>query len=408
VGVLHSAVRGAHTAPRRARLFMRVTRLELFDFRNYHHLRLEPAPGLNLLVGPNAQGKTNLLESLYALATTKSARASRDSEMVRFGADACRIVADVAREAAGDVEVEMAIGAAGATNIGAERKIVKVNHGKQARVTDLIGNFNTVLFSSIDLDIVRGEPESRRRFLNYEIAQVSPRYVLALAVYKRALEQRNRLLKDVRWGHVGVDSLDAWTAQLIEHGAKLIERRRAYIEKLSAHAAEVHRALTNDVETLTVEYAPSFPLGTTVVTAEDAVTAFRNALAGVRRDEIQRGTTLLGPQRDDLAFRVGADTEGAVDVKTFGSQGQQRTVALSLRLAERRLIEEMVGEPPVVLLDDVLSDLDEQRRAQIFALALSGGQTFLTTTDLAAIPPAAVAEGQVWRVTAGEVEKQAR
>jgi DNA replication and repair protein RecF len=386
---------------------MRVTRLELYDFRNYHHLRLEPAPGLNLLVGPNAQGKTNLLESLYALATTKSARASRDSEMVRFGADACRIVADVSRETTGDVEVEMAIGAAGATNIGAERKIVRVNRSKQARVTDLIGNFNAVLFSSVDLDIVRGEPESRRRFLNYEIAQVSPRYVLALAAYKRALEQRNRLLKDVRWGHAGVDSLEAWTAQIVEHGAKLIERRRAYVEKLSVHAAAVHHALTNDAETLTVEYAPSFPLDAGVVTAEDAATAFRTALAEVRRDEIQRGTTLLGPQRDDLSFRVGPDADRSVDVKTFGSQGQQRTVALSLRLAERRLIEEMVGEPPVVLLDDVLSDLDERRRAQIFALALSGGQTFLTTTDLSAIPADAVAEGQVWRVTAGEVDKQA-
>jgi len=383
---------------------MRVTRLELFAFRNYATLRLEPGPGLNIFVGPNAQGKTNLLESLYALATTKSARAGRDSEMVGFGAEACRIVARVAREtASGDVELEMAVASGSGNGVGAERKIVKINHGKQPRVTDLIGSLNAVLFSSIDLDIVRGEPDERRRFLNYEISQVSPGYVLALGAYKRALEQRNRLLKDIRWGHAPVDSLSAWSEQIVRHGAKLIERRRAYLDKLAHHAAHVHATLTEGAETLVVEYGPSFPLGD-AVTGEDVARVFTERLEAIRRDEMQRGTTLVGPQRDDLCFRVGADADSAVDVKTFGSQGQQRTVALSLRLAERRLIEEMVGEPPVVLLDDVLSDLDEKRRAQIFALAIeSSGQTFLTTTDLSALPAEAIAKAAVWNVRAGVV-----
>jgi DNA replication and repair protein RecF len=384
---------------------MRVTRLELFDFRSYASLRLEPGPGLNLFVGPNAQGKTNLLEALYALATTKSNRAGRDGEMVRFGADACRIVASIERSTNGDVELEMAIGAPGATNIVGERKVVKINHGRQQRVTDLIGSFNAVLFSSTDLDIVRGDPEERRRFLNYEIAQVSPRYVLALGQYRRALEHRNRLLKDLRFGgsHTDAGSLDAWTAQLVEHGAKLIERRRAYLDKLTAHAADVQSALTNGGETLVMEYQPSFPLPETAITAEEIGDVFLQELALRRQDEIHRGSTLLGPQRDELCFRVGESKETAIDVKTFGSQGQQRTVALSLRLAERRLIEEMVGEPPAVLLDDVLSDLDEQRRGQIFALALSGGQTFLTTTDLSAIPADVVAQATIWNVRTGEV-----
>lgn len=382
---------------------MRVTRLELFDFRNYERLRFEPGPGLNVLVGDNAQGKSNLLESMYALATTKSLRASRDSEMVRFGADACRIVAEVVREQGGDVVLEMAIGAAQAANI-TERKIVKVNGGRHARLSDLIGNLNAVLFASFDLDIVRGEPEERRRFLNYEIAQISPRYVQALASYKRALEQRNRLLKDVRWGHTDTASLDAWNGQIVEHGARLIERRRAFIDKLAVHAQSVHGRLANKTETLLVEYGPSFPVND-AVSADEVGALFARALADVRRDEIQRGTTLLGPQRDDLCFRVGADVSTARDVKSYGSQGQQRTVALSLRLAERLLIEEMVGEPPVVLLDDVLSDLDENRRAQIFALALGGGQTFLTTTDLNALPPEVVARATVWVVRAGVLEK---
>ncbi len=380
---------------------MRVSRLELTDFRNYRTLKFSPAPGLNLVIGPNAQGKTNILESLYALATTRSHRARRDTDMVRFGADAARIVAEVTRENAGDALLEMAIAAP--NGVGGEKKLVKINHGKQARVTDLIGNFNAVLFSSTDIDIIRGEPEERRRFLNYEIAQVSPRYILALGAYKRALEQRNRLLKDVKYGATGIESLDVWTTQIIEHGSKIIERRRAYLDKLSVHAAEVHRDLTNRTETLTLSYAPSFPLSPDTITAEEAAITFKNALALVRRDELSRGSTLLGPQRDDLLFYVGTSPENATDVKIYGSQGQQRTAALSLRLAERRLIKEMVGEEPVVLLDDVLSDLDETRRGQIFALALSGGQTFLTATDVQSLPAATVAEARIWHVNAGIV-----
>jgi len=297
--------------------------------------------------------------------------------------------------------LEMAIAAP--NGVGGEKKLVKINHGKQARVTDLIGNFNAVLFSSTDIDIIRGEPEERRRFLNYEIAQVSPRYILALGAYKRALEQRNRLLKDVKYGATGIESLDVWTTQIIEHGSKIIERRRAYLDKLSVHAAEVHRDLTNGTETLTLSYAPSFPLSPDTITAEDAAITFKNALALVRRDELSRGSTLLGPQRDDLLFYVGTSPENATDVKIYGSQGQQRTAALSLRLAERRLIKEMVGEEPVVLLDDVLSDLDETRRGQIFALALSGGQTFLTATDVQSLPASTVAEARIWHVNAGIV-----
>jgi DNA replication and repair protein RecF len=377
---------------------MRVTRLELFDFRNYPTLDLAPGAGLNVLAGPNAQGKTSVLEALYALATTKSHRTSRDTEMVRFGAPAGRVVAHVDREASGDTVLELALSSGGT----GERKLVKVNHGKQPRITDLLGQLNAVLFAATDLDIVRGEPDERRRFLNYEIAQVSPRYALALAAYRRALEQRNRLLKDVKYGHTGADSLDAWSDQLIEHGARLIERRRLYLATLARHAAEVHTTLTDGMETLAVRYVPSFPLPESLELAALS-DAFTQALAAVRREELARGSTLLGPQRDDLTFLIGPPDGPPLDARTYGSQGQQRTVALALRLAERRLIEETVGETPLVLLDDVLSDLDERRRAQIFALALSGGQTFLTTTDLSALPLDAVKAGSVFTVRTGIV-----
>jgi len=350
-----------------------------------------------VLVGPNAQGKTNILEALYALATTKSHRTSRDSDLVRFGQPAARVAANVMREGAGDALLELALGAPG---MGSAAKLVKINHGKQSRVTDLLGQLNAVLFASTDLDIIRGEPQERRQFLNYEIAQVSPRYVMALASYRKALEQRNRLLKDIKHGEVRADSLEAWSGPLIEHGARLIERRKQWLDALSRYAVDIHRNLTSGAEMLQIEYVQSVETSE-ASTFEELSEAFQKALANVRREELARGVTAIGPQRDDLIFRIGSDEDHLLDARTFGSQGQQRTVALSLRLAERRLIEEIVGEAPIVLLDDVLSDLDETRRNQIFALALSGGQTFLTTTDIAPLPLDAVKAASVFAVRQG-------
>ncbi|WP_309697675.1 DNA replication/repair protein RecF [Armatimonas sp.] len=373
---------------------MHVSRLELTDFRNYERLEFNPGTGLNVLVGPNAQGKTNVLEALYALATTKSHRTSRDTELVRFGAPLARVSAEVQK--LGDIEydLELAIGAGG---IGTSGKLVKLGGSKQPRLTDLLGHLNAVLFASTDLDIVRGEPDERRRFLNYEISQLSPRYALALASYRKALEGRNRLLKDFKHGHGDVASLEAWTVPVIEHGSKLIERRQAWLERLTALAAPIHQSLTAGLETLEVVYQASFPL-----LSESVVDDFAAALKNARREETARGVTTLGPQRDDLTFRIGPPGGLLLDARTYGSQGQQRTVALALRLAERQLIEETVGEPPIVLLDDVLSDLDESRRNQIFALSLTGGgQTFLTTTDLSPIPLDAVRNARVVTVRQG-------
>ena len=372
---------------------MHVSHLELTDFRNYVRLDFSPGERLNVLVGPNAQGKTNVLESLYALATTKSHRTSRDTELVRFGAPLARVVAEVQKR--GDIsnDLELAIGAGG---VGTSGKLVKLGGSKQPRLTDLLGHLNAVLFASTDLDIIRGEPDERRRFLNYEISQLSPRYALALAAYRKALEGRNRLLKDFKHGHGDVASLEAWTAPLVEHGAKLIERRRDWLLRLTALAGPIHESLTGGLETLDVVYQASFPL-----TDLSVPEAFLAALKNVRREETARGVTTLGPQRDDLTFRIGPPGGTLLDARTYGSQGQQRTVALALRLAERQLIEETVGEPPIVLLDDVLSDLDESRRNQIFALSLTGGQTFLTTTDLSPIPLDAVKNARVITVRQG-------
>ncbi len=376
---------------------MHVTSLNLENFRNYGTLRIEPGNGLNIFVGRNAQGKSNLLESLYILATSKSSRAGKDVELVRFGQPSARIVADVVREKTGDIEIEMSLSQT-------EKKAARINGVRHTRLSEVIGQLNAVLFDSGDLEIIRGEPSVRRRFLDLEIAQTSPRYVLALGSYRKTLEQRNRLLRDLRDGRVpgaARDSLPAWNEGLAQHGARLIERRRLFLERLAQLASETHRTLSDERDDLRVTYLPSFAIdGLTEASAIQG--RFLEELALVAGEEAARGTTARGPQRDDIAFLVNGQ-----DCRLFGSQGQQRTVALSLKLAERQLIEELVGEPPLLLLDDVLSDLDDARRGLLFDLtARAGSQTFLSCTNLRAFAPAVLERAAVYSVTNGEVTKQ--
>jgi DNA replication and repair protein RecF len=376
---------------------MRVTSLTLENFRNYAELRLEPGPGLNILVGRNAQGKSNVLEAVYVLATSKSARAGKDTELIRFDNPQARASAEIIRERNIDIDLDLMISQT-------EKKAARINGVRHTKLVEVIGQFNAVLFDSGDLEIVHGEPSVRRRFLDLEIAQTSPRYVQALGSYKKALEQRNRLLRDLRDGRAGSDAravLPAWTEQLVQHGARLVERRRMFLERLSELAAEMHTTLSDGRDTLHIGYQPSFDLGG--ATEFEAVHArFTEALAAIRHEELARGNTLRGPQRDDVVFLVNGQ-----DCRLYGSQGQQRSVALALKLAERQLIEELAGEPPVLLLDDVLSDLDDTRRRHLFDLtARAGSQTFLSCTNLRAFSKGILESATVFSVTSGEVTRQ--
>ena len=376
---------------------MHVTSLKLENFRNYGTLEIQPGEGLNIFVGLNAQGKSNLLESLYLLATSKSSRAGKDTELVRFDQPQARVTAEVIRTKNSDVEIEIALSLT-------EKKVARINGVKHTRLAEVIGQLNAVLFDSGDLEIIRGEPSIRRRFLDLEIAQTSPRYVLALGSYRKTLEQRNRLLRDLRDGRVpgsARESLPAWNEGLAQHGARLIERRRLFLERLAQLASETHRTLSDERDSLEVAYQPSFSLDG-LSDVGDIQRRFQEELASVAGEEAARGTTVRGPQRDDIAFRVNGQ-----DCRLYGSQGQQRTVALSLKLAERQLIEELVGEPPLLLLDDVLSDLDDARRALLFELtARAGSQTFLSCTNLRAFSPSVLERATVYAVSAGEVVKQ--
>ena len=424
---------------------MRVRQLKLNQFRNYPSLNLSPGEGVNILYGQNAQGKTNVLEALSLLATTRSLRASRESELICNQGEVAHVTAEVDRECQGEVDLEVSV-------FQTDKKEVKINGSKRGRVVDILGQFNAVFFGSIDLAIVTGEPADRRHYLNVEISQISPRYVYDLGHYKRVLAQRNRLLKELRDRPRPPQELglDVWNEQLITFGAPIIEKRRFYLARLAPLANQVHRELTDGKESLEIRYMPSIRLpeppelstvSTEVVnnsliretnretqylseiqavipTTESAPqtrtespldgteavsTAFRRQMVEMGLEEARRGTTLLGPQRDDIGFFI-----NGAEARLYGSQGQQRTATLALKLAEFQLIQDYVGEPPVMLLDDVMSDLDDNRRTHLLEWVHRRCQTFITCTSLRPFPKEILAEATTFQVANGVVTPDVR
>ncbi len=373
---------------------MYLTKLILSNFRNYEHLQLEPDAGLNLITGENAQGKTNLLEAIYLLATGRPLRTSKDDDLIRWQAQQASVFAHIHREQSLDVEVEIDL-------CRNHPRTVKVD-GQAHRATAALGLFNVVVFSALDMDIVRGQPADRRRYLDIEISMLSPAYARALTGYKRALEQRNRLLKSIREGGGAltpstIDLLEAWDEQLVRYGSAVVVARDRFITALQPRASQAHRELSEQREELEVRYAPSIE-GLTD-DREQVAERFREAIRTVRQEELRRGSTLVGPQRDDLALLV----DGR-EARVYASQGQQRTVMLSLKRAEFELALHERQEPPIVLLDDVMSDLDDIRRAQLLRMTLRGAQAFITATSAETFPQEILAAARMYRVENGHIE----
>jgi DNA replication and repair protein RecF len=367
--------------------------LTLQEFRNYASLHQQFSPSLNVLVGPNAQGKSNLLEAVYLLATSKSMRGSKDVELIRWDRPAAVVTGEVLREKANDLDLEVALSRT-------EKKSLVVNTVRVTRAMDFIGQLKAVSFSVSDLEVVRGEPSRRRRFLDLEISQLSPSYCHSLAYYRKVLEQRNRLLKMARDRSMRasiIDTLESWNEQLVTYGSKLVERRAQFLKKLQEFAQPIHGVMTDQVERLTVLYQPSFKAPEEL---EGIQEAYREAMRQVREEELRRQVSLVGPHRDDLVFLVNGR-----DIRTFGSQGQQRTVALSVKLAEVELMRDLTGESPVCLLDDVFSELDARRRAHIFDITLDSCQTFLSTTDVELLPAPVLKHAELFRTREGELTR---
>ena len=372
--------------------------LVLKDFRNYRKLDLRLPRGLVVFQGENAVGKTTLLEALYLLATTRSPRVGTEQELVsleaepEFGAPAfARLCAEVDRKE-GPIQAEILVvrdpdGTDGATG-NTSRKRIKVN-GVARRAVDLVGQINVVLFSPEDLDLIIGSPSLRRRYLDVTLSQIDHRYLRALQEYTRVLAQRNGFLRNVkerrksgRHTSAGHDELSIWNEELIKSGVYIIRRRRECLAGLNERAVGLHAnliGLSQEVSpAFELVYRPSFPLDG----AEDEATLaqrFETQLKNGLHQELQRGVTLAGPHRDDFSFKV----DGS-DLSTYGSRGQQRTAVLALKLAEVGWMEQQTGDRPVLMLDDILSELDINRRQYVLDTVQAGAeQVLITATDLA-------------------------
>jgi DNA replication and repair protein RecF len=358
---------------------VRLRRLRLKNHRNYAQLDLAPGAAVNVFIGPNGHGKTNLLEAVAMLALSSSPRARRDSELVGPVASESRIEAEV--ESAGTTrEIAISLGLEG----DRARRTIEVD-GVRRRAFDLPGNFRVTLFWPDDLGLVKGGPELRRRFLNQMLVQVEPGYARALAGLRRVLEQRNSLLKRIAAGEGGEDTLEAWNLELVQIGTEIAAARARAVRELEPDAARCHAEIAAG-ERLQIDY---------VGPPENLAEAVNNSLA----EDLKRGTTSVGPHRDDV--RVILDGQ---DARSFASQGQQRTAVVSLKLAEAALIERRTTERPVLLLDDVLSELDSDRRAALLREVASGGQVIVTSVEAGPFPPDLLANAMVWTVTEGKIQ----
>ena len=350
---------------------MWLAELRLRDFRNYAAVDLVFAAGLTVLIGANAQGKSNLLESVYTAALGRSPRASTDVEVVRFGQDRAYVRAEV-RDPRVDV-LEVAVD----RTTGEKR--MKVN-GVVVQRGQLLGRMAVVLAGPLDGDVIRGAAGARRRLLDAALSQASPSYFFALTRYLRVVRQRNRLLAE----GAGPEARAPWDEQLVALGATLVERRRGFVRALATRAAKRHARVSDGSEELEVTYActaddphdPAFPAGGR---DPDDAAALARALSRRRSEELRRRTSLVGPHRDDLRITV-----NGIDLRVFGSRGQQHTAALSLRLGETELLHEELGTWPVLLLDDVLADLDPSRQIMLLR-EIEPTQALLTHT----VPPPA-------------------
>ncbi len=389
---------------------MYVHHLSLRDVRNYRRQELALAPTTILFYGPNAAGKTSLLEAVFYLATTRSPRLSNDRELVRWDAIGeagappfARIAAEVERRI-GPVRLEVIVQRRtddGGQPINGAQKLVRIDK-RPARAIDLIGQLRVVLFTPADLTLVDGSPAERRRYLDITLSQLDPHYVRTLAHYQKILLQRNSLLRAWREQRRPLRNVNAelayWDQELAAAGGYLLAERLRATAELSALAGPLFRAISGGDDALQIEYQASCELNE----ARDAgalAERLRLAFAALRNEELARGQTLCGPQRDDLIFRV-----GGVDLGRYGSRGQQRSIALALKIAEAELMRQRGGDAPVLLLDDVLSELDAQRRAHLLALIQRPGQqTLLTATDLSDFSADFLAAARRFRVEDGQV-----
>ena len=362
---------------------MYIQSLELSNFRNYESLKTEFSEGTNILYGDNAQGKTNILEALYMLSICKSYRGQRDRDLIRFGQEEAHI-RSVIMKGGIDYTVNM--------HLSRNRtKGIAVNGQKLRKASQLVGLLHIVFFSPDDLRIIKDGPSERRRFMDMELCQLDQSYLFNLAHYNKIIDNRNRLLKDIAYDRRLEEMLDVWDAQMVDYGSKITARRKVFMDSVSAIVGDIHASLTGGKEHLTVGYEPN-------VIPED----FAEKLRKARERDIRQKISTVGPHRDDFSF-----VDNAIDLRTFGSQGQQRTCALSLKLSEIGLVKQIIGDNPVLMLDDVLSELDSGRQNYLLG-SIGGIQTFITCTGLDEFVRNRFTIDRLFQIRNGTVAKMAR
>ena len=412
---------------------MRIERLRLTDFRNYASLDLSLPAGLVVFSGRNAQGKSNILEAVTLCAMTRSFRTANERELVRWGAEGhFTRVETTATRRRDQVQIEVVVtdssqlmegrpALPGGSDIVPPavlpRKRIRVN-GAPRRAMDLIGQITVVIFSPTELELVTGSPAERRRFLDLTLCQVNPSYCRNLSQYQKVLLQRSALLRRIRDDKESPHALRFWDEQLATLAVPIMRERAAFIEHAAGAAARIYAVLAEsegealeeedegmtaageDAGNLQLVYRPSYD-GPSAEKNADMIADIRARLGELRRREIAQGANVLGPHRDDLAFLA-----GGVDISTYGSRGQQRSVALALKLAELEYIEYETGDQPILLLDDVLSELDSGRRRDLLEAVRLLDQVLLTTTDSASLPEEVLAYAHRYRVRSGHVFEQ--
>lgn len=360
---------------------MYIESIRLNNFRNYESLEMNFDQGTNILYGDNAQGKTNILEAVYVCSTTKSHKGSKDKEIVRFGEEESHIKMTVRRDGI-PYRIDM--------HLKKNRtKGVAVNGVPIKKASELFGIVNVIFFSPEDLNIIKNGPAERRRFLDLELCQLNKVYVYDLVQYNRVVVQRNKLLKEMDSDPSLKETLNIWDSQLVRFGSELIRLRTRFVEELNELIREIHFHLSGEREELEIRYEPN-------VTPE----TFEAELSRNRNQELRQRLTLTGPHRDDLNFIV-----NGADIRKFGSQGQQRTAALSLKLSEIELVKRTVKDYPVLLLDDVLSELDGKRQEHLLS-EISHIQTLITCTGLDEFVNSRFQMDKIFKIVEGTVESE--
>ncbi len=356
--------------------------ISLKNFTNYEDAYCDFDENINIFVGDNAQGKSNLLESIYYISTISSSRKNKDKELIKWSRDYFSISAHFFNKY-GENKVTVKV-------IG-NKKEVYLNNYKIEKRKEYIGYLITVIFSPEDLYIIKGEPALRRQYIDNELSKTDVEYFVDNIKYKKILEQRNILLKEFKRRSVSDALMDIWEEQLSKYGIKIIKKRLELIEQLKEISKEIHYRITDDAENLQIKYQTNIDI-------ENIENSYRKLLKEHRQKDIDKGYTSVGPHRDDLEILI-----NGISAKKFASQGQQRTISLSLKISEIEFIKKKTGEYPILLLDDVLSELDKKRKHKLLEEIENKVQTIITTTDLNDIENFFIDKGKIIIIQDGKV-----